>query len=61
MHKALHSRYEIDYVSRKEGRKALARFESSMDASIQDIEDFIKKQRKINYSSQLQLWQNMNK
>ena len=45
MHKALNPRDEVDrlYVSRKEGRKELASIEDSVDASIQRLEDNIKK------------------
>ena len=45
MHKALHSRDDIDrlYVSRKEGRRGLASIEDSVDASIQRLEDYIGK------------------
>ena len=45
MHKALHPRYDVDrlYVSRKEGGRGLASIEDSVDASIQRLEDYIKK------------------
>ena len=45
MHKALHSRNDIDrlYVSRKEGGRGLASIEDSVDASIQRLEDYIGK------------------
>ena len=45
MHKALHSRDNIDrlYVSRKEGGRGLASIEDSVDASIQRLEDYIEK------------------
>ena len=45
MHKALHPRDDVDrlYVSRKEGRRGLASIEDSVDASIQQLEDFIEK------------------
>ena len=41
MHKALHSRDDVDrlYVSRKEGRKRLASTEDSVDTLIQRLED----------------------
>ena len=44
MHKVLHSRDDVDrlYVSRKEGGRALARIQDSVDASIQRLEDYIK-------------------
>ena len=43
MHKALHSRDDVDrlYVSRKEG--GLASIENSVDASIQQPKDYIQK------------------
>ena len=45
MHKTLHPRDDIDrlYVSRKEGGKGFASIEGSVDASIQRLEDYIKK------------------
>ena len=45
MHKVLHPRDDIDrqYVSRKEGGKGLASIEDSIDASIQQLEDYIGK------------------
>ena len=45
MNKALHPRDEVDrlYVSRKEGGRGLARIEDSVDASLQWLEDNIKK------------------
>ena len=45
MHKALHTRDDFDrlYVSRKEGRRGLANIEDSVDASIQRLEDYIRK------------------
>ena len=45
MHKALHPRDDIDrlYVSRKEGGRGLASIEDSVDASIQQLEDYIEK------------------
>ena len=47
MHKALHPRGDVNrlYVSRKEGRE-LASNEDSIDASIQRLEDYIKKNTK---------------
>ena len=46
MHKALHSRYDIDrlYVPRKEGGRGLTSIEDSVDASIQRLEDQIENQ-----------------
>ena len=45
MHKALHPRDDIDrlYVSRKEGGRGLTRFEDTVDAFIQRLEDYIEK------------------
>ena len=45
MHKALHTRDDVDrlYVSRKEGGRGLASIEDSVDASIQRFEDYIEK------------------
>ena len=45
MHKALHPRYDVDrlYVSRKEEGRGLARIEDSVDASIQRLEEYVKK------------------
>ena len=45
MHKALHSRDDVDrlYVSRKEGGRGLASIEDSVDASIQRLENYIQK------------------
>ena len=45
MHKALYPRNDIDrlYVSRKGGR-GLASIEDSVDASIQELEDYIRKE-----------------
>ena len=44
MHKALHPRDDVGrlYVSRKEGGRGLASIEDSIDASIQQLEDYIK-------------------
>ena len=46
MHKALYPRDDVDrlYVSRKEGRRGLASIEDSVDASIQQLEDYVEKQ-----------------
>ena len=46
-HEALHPSDDIDrlYVSRKEGRRALARIEDCVDA-IRELEDYIKKNQK---------------
>ena len=45
MHKTFHPRDDIDrlYVSRKEGGRRLASTEDSIDASIQQLEDYIEK------------------
>ena len=45
MHKALHPRDDVDrqYVSRKEGGRGLASIKDSVDASIQQLEDYIEK------------------
>ena len=45
MHKVLHPRDDVDrlFVSRKEGRRELGSIEDSVDASIQRLEDYIKK------------------
>ena len=45
MHKALHPRDDVDrlYISRKEGGRGLASIENSVDASIQQLEDYIQK------------------
>ena len=45
MHKALHSRDDVDrqYVSRKGGGRGLASIEDSVEASIQWFEDYIEK------------------
>ena len=42
MHKPLHPRHDVDklYVSRKEGGRRLASIEDSVDASIQQLEDY---------------------
>ena len=49
MHKALHPRDDVDrlYVSRKEGRRGLARFEDSVDESIQRLEDYTEKHERL--------------
>ena len=57
MHKALHPRDNVDrlYVSRKEGERGLTSIENTIDASIQWVEEYIKKvQRKIYYRDQKQ-------
>ena len=48
MHKALHPRDDAErlYVSRKEGGRGLASIEDSIDASIQWLEDYIKKHKR---------------
>ena len=45
MHKALHPRDDFDrlYVSRKEGGKGLASTEDNVDASMQQLNDYIQK------------------
>ena len=45
MHKALHPRDDVDrlYVSRKEGGRGLSTIEGTVDASIQQLEDYIEK------------------
>ena len=45
MHKALHPRDDVDrlYVSRKQGGRGLASIEDTVDASIQQLEDYIEK------------------
>ena len=47
IHKALHPINDINrlYVSRKEGGRGLISIEDSMDASIQRVEDYIKKSK----------------
>ena len=47
IHKALHPRDNIDrlYISRKEGERGLASSEDSIDALIQQLEDYIEKHR----------------
>ena len=45
MHKALHPRDDVDklYASRKEGGRGLASIEDSVDASIQQLEEYVHK------------------
>ena len=45
IHKVLHPRDDVDrlYVSRKEGGRGIASIEDSVDASIQQLEDYIQK------------------
>ena len=45
MHKALHPRDDVDrlYVFRKDGGRGLASIEDSIDASIQQLKDYIEK------------------
>ena len=55
MHKAFHPRDDVDrlYVSRKEGGRGIASIEDTVDASIQRLEDYIKKTRtRTNYNHQ---------
>ena len=49
MNKALHLRDDIDrlYVSRKEGGRELASIEKCVNASIQGLDNYTKKQRKL--------------
>ena len=44
MHKALHPRDDVDrlYVSRKEGWRGLISVQNNIDASIRQLEDYIK-------------------
>ena len=48
MHKALHPKDDVDrlYVSRKEGGRGLASIEDTVDASMQRLEDYIKKNQR---------------
>ena len=45
MHKEIHPKDDVDriYVSRKEGGGGLASFEDRVDASIQQLNDYIEK------------------
>ena len=46
MHKVLHPRVDIDktlYISRNEGGERLVNIEDSVDASVQGLEDYIKR------------------
>ena len=45
MHKALHPRDDVDrlYAPRREGGRGLTSTEDSIDASIQQLEDYIEK------------------
>ena len=54
IHKALHSRDDIDglYVSRKEGGRGLTNIVDSVDASIQQLKDYIKTRGNTNYNHQ---------
>ena len=47
MHKALHPRYDVDklYVSRKEGGREFTSIEDHVNASIEQQEDYIEKDR----------------
>ena len=56
MHITLYPRDYIDrlYVSRKEGGRAFARTKDSVDASIQGLEDSIKKSKERHYSDRKQ-------
>ena len=60
MHRALHPRDDFDrlYVSRKEGGRGLTNIKDSIDASIQQLENYIEKARKkIDYCHLKQYWQ----
>ena len=54
MAKTLHEGDSIDslYVSRNEGVRGLTSFEDCVDASRQDLEDYIKKAKKTTYNPQ---------
>ena len=57
MHKALHPRDNVNrlYVSRKEKERGLTNTENSVDASIQQLKDYIEKtRRRTDYSYQKQ-------
>ena len=55
MQKVFHLKNDRQHVLRKEGGRGLASTEESIDASIQELEDYIKKeQKKTNYSNQKQ-------
>ena len=49
MHKALHPRDDVDsiYASRKKERRGLASIEDSVDASIQRLEYYVEKRRRV--------------
>ena len=55
MHKALHPRDNVDrlYVSRKEEGRGLGSIEDSVDASIQQLKDYVQKH---DYSHQKRYW-----
>ena len=60
MHKALHPRDDVDRlsVSRKEGVKGLASIEDSVDASIQQLEDYVENhERGLITAIKKQYWQ----
>ena len=56
MHKALHSRDDVDrlYVSRKEEGRGLPSVEDSVDTSIRRLEDYIKELINTDYNRQKQ-------
>ena len=56
IHKALHPRDNMDRLdmSRKEVGRGLARTEYSVDATIQELEHYIKKQRNSDFNDQKQ-------
>ena len=60
MNKALYPRDDVNRlcVSRKEWERGIASIEYSVDASIQRLEDYIKK---TDYSHQKQYWQHKDK
>ena len=63
MHKALHPRDDVDRLlasRKKKGGRELASIEDSVNASIQPLEDYVKKQRKTNYRDQKQRKQHKN-
>ena len=54
MHKAIHLRHDVDrlYVSRK-GRRKLAVIKDCVDASMQGLDDYIKKSKEIQITADL--------
>ena len=53
MHKALHPIDDVGrlYVSRKEGGKGLVSIEDSVDASIQQLKDYIEKYKQVLFTA----------